>query len=133
MSDAADKSDRATSPDDRRAGPRVDVTWAVDCSDGETFLYSYIRNISTMGIFIATRTPPVIGTALRLRFAPPGEPGFELEGEVAWINPWREQGENLNPGFGVRFVNLSGDDRERLVSLVHAVAYLPDEEPGRDG
>lgn len=128
MTDSSDKpGDRMSSPDDRRSGPRVDVTWAVDCSDGDTFLYSYIQNISTMGIFIATRTPPARGTEVRLRFAPPGEVAFELAGEVAWINPWREHGENLNPGFGVRFVNLSADDRERLVSIVHAIAYLPDE------
>lgn len=112
---------------ERRSFPRVDVDWAVDCSDGDTFLYSFITNISEMGIFIATREPPVLGTRLTLRFSPPGEEELALSGEVAWVNPWRESGDNLNPGFGVRFVELTPEQRERLVSIVHAIAYLPDE------
>lgn len=113
---------------ERRSYARFDVTWAVDYADGETFLYSYITNISEMGIFIASKAPPPLGHKLTLRFTPPGEEPFNLDGEVAWINPFYEDRENLNPGFGVRFVNLENESRERLVSLVHAIAYLPDEE-----
>jgi type IV pilus assembly protein PilZ len=112
---------------ERRSFPRIDVTWEVDCTDGETFLYSYITNISAMGIFIATMSPPVVGTVIQLKFEPPGESPFEVAGAVAWINPWHETGENLNPGFGVRFTDLDPEMRERLVSLVHAIAYLPGE------
>lgn len=112
---------------ERRSSPRIDVDWAVDCHDGDTFLYSYITNISDMGIFIATREPPAVGTPLTLRFAPPGDEELALSGEVAWVNPWRESGDNPNPGFGVRFVNLEPVHRERLVAIVHAIAYLSDE------
>lgn len=117
-------SSRPDGPD-RRAHARFPVTWAVDCSDGETFLYAYITNISTLGIFIASRTPPPVNTEVTLRFSPPGEGAFEVRGEVAWINPWHLDRENINPGFGVRFVDLEPDMRERLVSLVRAIAYLP--------
>ncbi len=115
---------------ERRTHPRIDVTWAVDCSDGENFLYSYITNISALGIFVSTRAPLPRGTPVTLRFVAretPDEHPFELAGEVAWINPLRPEGENLNPGFGVRFTDLDADTRERLVSLVHAIAYLPDD------
>ena len=111
---------------ERRSHPRFDVTWAVDCECGDTFLYSYITNISAMGIFIASLTPPSPGTRLTLRFTPPGKDAFEIQGEVAWINPWREDGENINPGFGVRFIGLDASLRERVVDLVRAIAYLPD-------
>ncbi|MFO0605355.1 MAG: TIGR02266 family protein [Polyangiales bacterium] len=110
---------------ERRSAPRYEVTWSVDCDDGETFLYASITNISALGIFIATRSPPPAGTAVTLRFTPPGEREFDLRGEVAWVNPVREDRENINPGFGVRFIALDPDMRERLVSLVHAIAYLP--------
>ena len=43
---------------------------------------------------------------------------------VAWINPLRTDRENLNPGMGVRFTDLSPEQRERVVSLVKTVAYL---------
>lgn len=110
---------------ERRSWPRYDVTWAVDCTDGETFLYASISNISALGIFIATRTPPPVGSTVSLRFTAPVEGDFELRGEVAWINPVRPDGDNLNPGFGVRFIELEPEMRERLVSLVRAIAYLP--------
>ncbi len=118
----------STRPEDgteRRSWPRYDVTWAVDCTDGETFLYASISNISALGIFIATRTPPPVGSTVSLRFTAPVEGDFELRGEVAWINPVRPDGDNLNPGFGVRFIELEPEMRERLVSLVRAIAYLP--------
>jgi type IV pilus assembly protein PilZ len=43
---------------------------------------------------------------------------------VAWINPVRPNGDNPNPGMGVRFVNLRPDDRERLVEVVRTIAYV---------
>ncbi|HEY8042309.1 MAG TPA: PilZ domain-containing protein, partial [Polyangiaceae bacterium] len=55
---------------------------------------------------------------------PPGYEPFKLEGEVAWINPVRPNGDNPNPGMGVRFVNLRPDDRERLVEVVRTIAYV---------
>jgi type IV pilus assembly protein PilZ len=126
-----DRLSRASMPPDgneRRSFVRVDVgNWDVDCTDGDNFLYSYITNISEMGIFIHSRTPPDIDRPLRLRFTAPGEEAMDLEGVVAWINPYRPNGENLNPGFGVRFTNLAPEQRERLVALVHAIAYLPDD------
>lgn len=109
---------------ERRQSERVPVTWAVDYGSGDTFLYSYITNISAMGIFIYSKDPLAVGTRLNLRFAPPGEEPFELIGEVAWINPYREGGENLNPGMGVRFIDLELPMRERLVALVRTIAYL---------
>lgn len=112
---------------ERRQHVRRDVTWPVDCTDGENFLYSYITNISEMGIFISTRNPPEAGSSVSLKFDPPGEASFALEGLVTWVNPVRADGDNPNPGFGVQFTNLSAELRERLVSLVHAIAYLPDD------
>ena len=60
-----------------------------------------------------------------------GEPGnrlfIVLDGEVTWINPYRQHGENINPGMGVRFIELTPDLREEVVALVRTVAYLRDD------
>jgi type IV pilus assembly protein PilZ len=110
--------------DERRSHDRFDVEWAVDCIAEDTFLYASITNISAMGIFVKTTDPLAIGTQLVLSFAPPGYPPFKLEGEVAWINPLRDNGDNPNPGIGVRFINLHPDDRERLVEVIRTIAYV---------
>jgi type IV pilus assembly protein PilZ len=110
--------------DDRRSYDRYDVEWAVDCVADDTFLYASIANISAMGIFVKTVDPLPVGMRLVLSFEPPGYEPFKLEGRVAWINAVRDDGDNPNPGMGVRFVNLRPDDRERLVEVIRTIAYV---------
>jgi type IV pilus assembly protein PilZ len=101
------------------------VTWSVDCITDQTFLYASIRNISELGIFVATLDPLPVGTTITLRFAPPGtsEP-FLLAGRVQWVNCVRPLADNINPGMGVRFLDLTSDARERLVEAIHTIAYI---------
>ena len=116
---------------DRRSHERFDTSIKVDYASGETFLFSYITNISEMGIFIRSDTPAPRGTALTLRFAAPGGNALDIVGEVTWVNPVRPNGENLNPGMGVRFTELTVEARERVVELVRTVAYLRDDDTGQ--
>jgi type IV pilus assembly protein PilZ len=109
---------------ERRTHDRFAVTWSVDCVTEDTFLYASLANISAMGIFVRTMDPLDVGTLLCLSFAPPGCEPFKLAGRVAWINRWRPDGDNPNPGMGVRFVALTLADRERLVAVIRSIAYL---------
>ncbi|MBX3209900.1 MAG: TIGR02266 family protein [Labilithrix sp.] len=125
------KDDRAAEAVDesvaeRRTFDRFDVEWAVDCVASDTFLFASITNISAMGIFVRTVDPLRTGTRLLLTFAPPGAQGFKLEGTVAWVNAVRPDGDNLNPGMGIRFINLKPEERERLVEVIRTIAYLRD-------
>ena len=111
---------------DRRVSARYEVTWAVDCVAEDTFLFASITNISAMGIFVKTIEPKAVGTRLTLTFEPPGYEPFKLDGTVAWINHLRSNGDNPNPGMGVRFINLRPEDRERLVEVIRTIAYVRD-------
>jgi type IV pilus assembly protein PilZ len=123
--DEADDSPASAS--DRRGAERVPVTWSVDCETEDTFLYANITNISEMGIFVATREPLEVGTQLTLRFAPPGAKApFVLLGQVQWINPVRMLSENRNPGMGVSFVDITTEDRQRVVEMIRTIAYVRD-------
>ncbi|AGP39309.1 MULTISPECIES: TIGR02266 family protein [Sorangium] len=111
----------------RRSSERLDVTWLVDCETDDTFLYASITNISEMGIFVRTTQPLSIGTRLTLRFSPPGAEGsYVLEGTVQWVNEVRPLHDNPNPGMGIRFVDLTPDDRERIVDTIRTIAYIRD-------
>jgi type IV pilus assembly protein PilZ len=125
-SDMSDEEDSGTQElgIDRRRYERFDVSISVDYANGDTFLFSYIQNISEMGIFIRSDEPLPVGTALQMRFTPEGQEPIEVTGEVTWVNPYRPFGDNLNPGMGVHFRNLTSELRERVVSLVRTVAYL---------
>ena len=111
---------------ERRIFDRYAVEWSVDCVASDTFLYASITNISEMGIFVRTTEPLKLNTKLRLTFAPPGAEGFQLDGCVAWVNNLRANGDNPNPGMGIRFVELQPDERERLVEVIRTIAYLRD-------
>lgn len=127
MTDEAEATDA-----DRREHERFETSIAVDYASGDTFLFAYLQNISEMGIFVRTDHPLTVGTRLRLRFQAEDPEPLTLEGQVAWINPFRHGGDNLNPGMGVRFVSLAPETREHLVALVRTVAYLRhDETPGQ--
>lgn len=115
-------------PKNRRQHERFDTSISVDYWSGDTFLFSYITNISEMGIFIATHDPLPVGTDLRLKFGPETGPVLEIEGQVVWVNPIRFDGDNVNPGMGVRFKHLTPELRELMVELVRTVAYLGDDE-----
>lgn len=110
---------------ERRISERIDVTWSVDCETDDTFLYASIRNISEMGIFVQTRSPLEVGTMLTLRFAPPGHQPFALRGVVQWVNPVRALSVSPNPGMGVRFIELTAEDRGRLIDAIRTIAYVP--------
>jgi type IV pilus assembly protein PilZ len=109
---------------ERRVFDRYAVEWAVDCVATDTFLYASITNISEMGIFVRTTEPLRLETKLRLAFAPPGTEPFKLEGVVAWVNNVRENGDNPNPGMGIKFIGLKPEERERLVEVIRTIAYL---------
>ena len=128
-SDPSPESETPSSVPDRRSADRVPVTWSVDCETEDTFLYASITNVSALGIFVSTREPLLIGTRITLRFAPPGaRDEFVLNGVVQWVNPVRALGSNPNPGMGVRFVEVTLADRERLVALVRTFAYVRETE-----
>ncbi len=113
-------------PVNRRTSDRYEVTWAVDCETEDTFLYASIRNISAMGIFVRTVEPLEVGTRVTLRFAPPSTTeSFLLVGDVQWVN--RDVVSSPNPGMGIRFIDLSLDDRERIVDAIRTIAYLRDD------
>ena len=111
----------------RRTYERFDAWIQVDVASGETFLFAYITNISEMGIFIQSESPLPIGTELDVAFATEDGGTLTLRGMVVWINPLRANGDNPNPGMGVRFEALTPEQRERVVDLVRTVAYLHDD------
>ena len=116
----------ATDDAERRVFDRYDVEWSVDCVAADTFLFASITNISEMGIFVRTTEPLETGTRLRLTFSPPGSESFQLEGTVAWVNAVRADGDNPNPGMGIKFIHLKPEQRERLVEVIRTIAYLRD-------
>ncbi len=109
---------------ERRQAERIPVDIEVDYECAETYLYAYITDIGALGIFLRTNAPYVMGTRLNLSFTPPGETtSLKLKGEVRWVSsPEKESGRQ--PGMGVAFLELSEEQRQRLLDLVKRISYL---------
>jgi type IV pilus assembly protein PilZ len=116
----------ADASDDRRRTPRVATHIEVDYRTEGTYLFASITDISALGIFVRTDDPLPQGSRLELRFTPPDLPGvvagppLVLLGEVVWVTF------DDHCGMGVRFLEVSRSDQERLLELVRAIAYLDD-------
>jgi type IV pilus assembly protein PilZ len=118
--DVVEPAPLAITDAERRRAPRVFVDLVVDYASEGNYLFAYITDISATGIFIRTTTPEAPGTHLHLRFG-----AIEAEGEVIWVNPYRPGApENLDPGMGVRFLELDNDIRDQLLELIRRFAYL---------
>ncbi len=110
---------------ERRGAERYPVEWAVDCVAEETFLYAEITDISQMGIFVACETPSRVGTLFTLRFKSESTgASFSLPGRVQWVNKANGLRGSKNPGMGIVFVDLSAEDREKIVEAIHTIAYV---------
>jgi type IV pilus assembly protein PilZ len=71
------------------------------------------------GIFIETRQPPQLGTALELELLLPDdqtEP-IKAQGKVAWVRPGEEH-YVFSPGMGVQFTEITEIGRARLLAMV---------------
>lgn len=80
----------------------------VSLETGSQFFTAFSQNISSGGLFIATHELLKLGDTTRVRFRIPSiEEEFDVQAEVRWIRPPREDTPDLLPGMGVSFVNLS--------------------------
>jgi uncharacterized protein (TIGR02266 family) len=129
IADETDAERTDASGSERRQAPRVLVNLVVDFASQANFLFAYIRDISTTGIFVGTDTPEPAGTRLNLRFTAPGTTDvLDVEGEVIWVNAYRPGArDSLNPGMGVRFIGLSAEENAVLLRFVKTFALLGDE------
>jgi hypothetical protein len=98
--------------DDKRSSPRVPNVAELECRtmDGtETPVTARMSDLSTTGAFLDSMNGLPPGTKLALRFAA-GEHEVRAAAEVVHTMP--------NFGMGVRFLDLSDDDRAAIEALV---------------
>ncbi len=121
-------SDEEREARERRRAIRVLLNLEVDYTSGDAFLFAYITDMSSNGIFIHTNTPEKRGTELSLKFTMPGETTpMEVEGEVMWVNTYRPGDfTNLNPGMGVLLNDLKSGQQQQIRSLIQRIALIED-------
>lgn len=97
---------------ERRREDRHLVELTIELSSGPTTVFLATSDLSPGGAFFAHAVPFPLGTRVRARFSLPGQ-ARELDCAAEVV---AARGARL--GMGVRFVELPGDDLERLGKFV---------------
>lgn len=101
---------------ERRRSVRVFVSVPIEVRDERGFSFHSTRDLSATGCFFDRAIPHPVGARVALSFALPGDGRtVRCEGEV--VNVPNKQGY----GMGIRFVNLSPADGQRIEAFAQAV------------
>jgi type IV pilus assembly protein PilZ len=103
---------------EQRSHPRAPLSAAVriDYPTRQSVAASFCRNISVGGMFVETPLPPPVGTEVEFELAlVPLGVTIAGRGEVVWTRPSADPDSG---GFGLRFVEISPEDRQLVFQLV---------------
>lgn len=100
----------------KRDGERLEHPVLVAYRSIDKFLSDFGTNISRAGVFVNTKDPLSVGTAVRLLISLPDEEmPCELHGRVARVDEGEGEGQR---GMGIEFVELEPEIRDRLDRFV---------------
>jgi uncharacterized protein (TIGR02266 family) len=106
----------AEAPQNRRTDERIPARFEVHFThekEAAKALRAYSLNLSSGGLCLRTRKSYDVGAPVQMQMRVDSE-SFQLNGVVAWV---REDAEAV----GVRFTNLSEEDRARLQRVIDSL------------
>lgn len=117
-----------------RVHGRHTVSLPVDCSSRGCFLAGHVTNLSRGGLFIECADALPIGTEVELVLTMP-EPGtcIQARGKVVWNFDVARNGSRLMTGMGIKFLDLSAEQRRQLTDAVTRASQLPVASAARPG
>jgi Tfp pilus assembly protein PilZ len=88
--------------------------------DDGTSASTFTVNINVLGAYVARDQMPRLSQAVTITMATPGKDvQLVLRGTVTWLNPRQQHPvHSLPPGFGVRFADLSPEDRRCIEGVI---------------
>jgi len=103
-----------------RQHKRLDLRAEVTLHGETNFFQGFSENISEGGIFVITHYLEPIGSIVELDILLPGqrrEP-VTIKGEVCWVRDYDPSNSSVDPGMGLRFLDLSDEDKARIEAFV---------------
>ena len=103
--------------------PRYQVDIPIDYETRDMFLGSRVTNISRGGLFIRTDNPLPIQTEVDLSFHLPDQDGtIQARGRVVWNYDVPRDSFHVVSGMGIKFIDLSAEQRTRLETSLKRLA-----------
>ena len=105
-------------PENKRRAARLHHEIPVAYRTVGSFLTDWATNISQGGLFIISRKPLPVGTAVKILVQLPGSSfPFQLSGRVTRITEYDNRA-NMVPGMGVEFTDVDDAQRRELEGFV---------------
>jgi hypothetical protein len=95
-----------TGDNERRLHPRAEIRWPVTIETAQGIIEAKLRNLGAGGAYIHCEETPEPGELVTLTISPPDASPIKITAEVVWA------GKVLALGMGVRFVEISDQDRQ---------------------
>jgi len=100
---------------------RVDIP--VDCSTQGLFIANRVTNLSRGGLFIRSPQPLPLHAEVELALTlPGGGPRIQATGRVIWNHDVAKGSTRIVPGSGIKFTDMSPQDRARLEDCIARLA-----------
>ncbi len=97
---------------ERRTYPRAEIRWPVTIESARGTIEAKLRNLGIGGAYIHCEEAPDPGERITLTIRPPESSALKVIAEVMWA------GKVLALGMGVRFVEMSDEDRQFISDAV---------------
>ncbi|MGD8916749.1 MAG: PilZ domain-containing protein [Syntrophobacterales bacterium] len=98
--------------EERRTYPRAEIRWPVTIESGRGTIEAKLRNLGVGGAYIHCEEAAEPGERISLTIRPPEASAFKIMAEVIWA------GKVLALGMGVRFLEISDEDRQFISDIV---------------
>ncbi len=102
-----------------RSEPRAQKTLSLAFKERNTFVKAYSSNVSSGGLFVRTRNPLPKGERFLLKLQLPEVPdSLKIQCEVAWTRGGGEEKSGETAGMGLKFLEMSPEERRVLKTYV---------------
>ncbi len=106
---------------EKRLHPRIPVNWPVVILTPKGAIKGETRNISVGGVFIQYSEKADLNGELQIVFENSEQRSISVTGRKAWSGNFNIDGKSVFSAVGVRFTEISREDREFISSLDQGV------------
>ncbi len=106
--------------EEKRQYERADITYPVKIETSQGTIEAETKNISLGGAFICCHKPLPLGENFSLTINASDHLPLTLKAEVVWSNVNVPDDKVVNRGMGIRFLQITADDREVLENVISA-------------
>ena len=100
--------------EEKRAHPRIAISWQASIEAANQNSDVQLKDISLGGAFVVCADPLALNEKFKISIRLPDQEPLDLNAEVVWSNKSMPADRVVNRGMGIRFIENSEEDRQRL-------------------